>query len=395
MRRILSIFKALILSSWRSPTVIFWNIFFPIILLLILASIFTNIGKGVSVKVALVNESTTFKNTKMDFAEYISEALTGMTQATGGKTPILTLETGVTQNFLSESLEKLKTGKINAVIVIPPLFNTQVYTTIIQQNGGFKLFSKPSVQIYTLENSQTSDVAFTVLSSVLEAFNGEFLKNSGHLVDLVSPKMEYVSKSGNDFSYIDFLVPGILIMAVMTVSLFGITDDLLVQREKKVLRKLFVAPLNKSEYFWAMILSNLVIEIIQIFILLAIGFWIGARLNFNAWAILYIVLAIATTLPLGFFIASFAKSADSGNALANIFNFLFMFLGGLFFPISGVPFAIKIVAYALPTTYLGNGLRAAMGIMSSPTPSYLNVLVPLLWAIVMGVYSAKVFKWEV
>ena|GEM_PF-925962 len=394
MKRIVSIFKALMISSIRSPSVIFWNIFFPVILLLILASIFTNIGKGVSVKIAFVNESTTFKNTNMDFASYISDAFKSMSVATDGKTPILTLEAGSTQQFLNESLEKLKYGKINAIVVIPPLFNTQVYTTLLQQKSGLSLFSKPQVEIYTLQNDQTSNVAFTILSSVLEAFNSEFLKNSGNNSDFVSPVIEYISKSGQNFSYVDFVVPGILIMAVMTVSLFGITDDLLVQREKKVLRKLFVAPLNKSEYFFAMIFSNIIIEVIQIGIIIAIGFWLGATLNFNGWSIFYVIFTIVTTLPLGFFIASFAKSADSGNAMANIFNFLFMFLGGLFFPITGVPFAVKAIAYALPTTYLGNGLRSAMGVMSSPTPAYLNVIVPAAWAIVMGIYSVKTFKWE-
>ncbi len=394
MKRVFSIFKALMISSIRSPSVIFWNIFFPVILLLILASIFTNVGKEVSVKIALVNEANTFQNTNMDFASYISDAFKSLSVATDGKTPILTLEASSTQQFLNESLEKLKNGKINAVVVIPPLFNTQLYTALLGQKSGLNLFHKPQVEIYTLQNSQSSDVAFTILSSVLESFNSMISKNSGNSSDSVSPVIQYVSKNGESFSYVDFMVPGILIMAVMTVSLFGITDDLLVQREKKVLRKLFVAPLNKSEYFSAMILSNLIIEIIQIIIIMMIGFLLGANLNFNGWSIFYVIFTIATTLPFGFFIASFAKSADSGNAMANIFNFLFMFLGGLFFPITSVPFAVKVIAYALPTTYLGNGMRSAMGIMSSPTPSYLNVIVPLAWAIAMGIYSVKTFKWE-
>ncbi|BBJ28572.1 ABC transporter permease [Athalassotoga saccharophila] len=392
MKRVFAIFKALIVSSIRSPSVIFWNIFFPVILLLILASIFSNIGKEVSFRVNLVDESTTFKNTNMDFASYISEAFKEMST---GKNAVITLESSTTQNFLNESLEKLKSGKIDAVIVIPPLFNTQIYAAVVQQKGGFNLFSKPKIEVYTLENSQTSDLAFTIISSVLESFNLKILQNSGTLSDFVSPKTEYVSKNGQNFSYIDFIVPGILVMAVMTVSIFGITDDLLVQREKKVLRKLFVAPLNKGEYFWAMILSNLAIEIVQIIILLILGLYLGAHFGLGILAILYILFAIVTTLPIGFFIASFSKTSDAGNALANIFNFLFMFLGGLFFPITGVPLAVQIVAYIIPTTYLANGLRSAMGVMSSPTPMYLNILVPLIWAIVMVIYSAKVFKWEV
>ncbi|MGC8611474.1 MAG: ABC transporter permease [Athalassotoga sp.] len=392
MRRIISIFKALTLSSLRSPSVIFWNVFFPVILLLILASIFSNIGKEVSFRVNLVDESTTFKNTNMDFASYISRAFE---EISAGKNAVITLQSSTTERFLNESLKKLKSGKIDAVIVIPPLFNTQIYAAVAQQKSGLNLFSKPKIEVYTLENSETSDLAFTVISSVLESFNLKILQNSAPLSDFVSPKIEYISKNGQNFSYIDFIVPGILVMAVMTVSLFGITDDLLVQREKKVLRKLFVAPLNKSEYFWAMILSNLTVEIVQTIIILVLGIYLGSHFNIGISVLLYIIFVMVTTLPIGFFIASFAKTSDAGNALANVLNFLFMFLGGLFFPITGVPLAVKIVAYAIPTTYLANGLRWAMGTMSSPTPMYLNILVPSIWAIVMIIYSAKVFKWEV
>lgn len=398
MKRVAAVFRALLISTFRSPLGLFFTLFFPVMLLLILSSIFSNIGTSISVKVALVDESATFKNTNMDFASYIVGAFNGMATATDGKVPILDLQSSSTQAFLNSSVERLKNGKIDAVVVIPKLFNTNVYGNIARTGGlSFLKPQKADVEIYTRKNSQSSGIAYSILSSVIESFNKEFTKRTGgNMEKYVEPKSTYVT-SGNqsDFSYINFLLAGVIVMAFMTVSLFGVTDDLLMQREKKVLRRLFVTPLNRGDYFWGMTTSNLVLEVIQLGLLLAAGYWLGARINFDAMTVFYLLLTIITTLPLGFFVASFAKSANSGNSMANIFNFVFMFLGGLYFPLTGVPFAIQAVSYSIPTTYLANGLRDAMGIMPSPTPTYLNILVPSIWGIAMAVYSSRKFKWEV
>ena len=391
MRRISTIFKALFLSSLRSPVSLFWTIIFPVLLLAILGSIFSNVGKSISVKVAVVNESSTFKGTNMDFASHIVEALNEMSKATDDKTPLLSIESSTTQNFLQDSIEKLKLGKIDAIFVIPKLFNTYLYARVLHFPSKVK---SESLEIYTRRNSQSSNIAFSILDSVVGAFNNEFMKRSG-VTNQVLLKTMYVSMGSSSFSYVNFLITGIIVMAFMTVALFGVTDDLLVQREKKVLRRIFVAPVDRGHYLFGMTLSNLVLEFIQLVLILVAGIWMGAKLSFGPSAIFYLLLTLFTTMPLGFFVASFAKSANSGSALASIFNFLFMFLGGLFFPISNIPLAAKVVAYSIPTTYLANGLRASMGVSPSPTPEYLNVLVPVIWAVVMTLYSIRHFKWEV
>ena len=392
MKRTFTIFKSLSLSSLRSPGALFWTVVFPVLLLVILSSIFSNVGKSVSVKVAVVNESSTFKGTNMDFASHIVEALNGMSKATDDKTPLLSIESSTTRSFLQNSIKKLKLGKIDAVLIIPKFFNTYLYARTLH----FPLKVKnESLEIYTQRNSQSSNIAFSLLDSIVNAFNREFIKRSG-ITDQVIPEIKYVSIGKNSsFSYMNFLITGIIVMAFMTVALFGVTDDLLVQREKKVLRRIFVAPINRSHYLFGMTFSNWALEFVQLALILVVGMWMGAKLKIGPSAIFYLLLALFTTTPLGFFVSSFAKSANSGSALANVFNFFFMFLGGLFFPVNNVPTALKVFVYSIPTTYLANGLRDSMGVSPSPTPAYLNVLVPIIWAVVMTLYSMRHFKWEV
>ncbi len=392
MRQTCAVFKALFLSSLKSPGALFWTVVFPVLLLIILGSILSNVGKSISLKVAVVNKSAAFRGTNMDFSSHILQTLNSLTEATDGKAPLLSIESSSTQEFLKNALRDLKTGKTDAVLIIPKLFNTYLAAKI------FHLPPPPNLQpveIYTRSNSQSSNIAFSVLDSIITGFDRELIKRTGK-IDQIIPETKYVSMNKKEaFSYLNFLVPGIIVMAFMTVSLFGVTDDLLVQREKKVLRRIFVAPVERSHYLFGMTLSNLILELLQLLLVLVVGMWMGAKLSFEPSTVLYLILTLFTMMPLGFFVASFAKSANSGNALANVFNFLFMFLGGLFFPISGVPLAVKAVAYSIPTTYLANGLRESMGVSPSPTPFYLNIIVPIIWAVIMTLYSVRYFKWEV
>lgn len=392
MRQTYTVFKALFLSSLKSPGSLFWTVVFPVLLLIILGSILSNVGKSISLEVAVVNKSTTFKGTNMDFSSHILRALKSLTEASDDKAPLLSIESSSTQEFLEDALKGLKSGKIDAVLVIPKFFNTYL---------SAEIFHLPSptdsqfVEIYTRRNSQSSNIAFSILNSIITGFDRELIKRTGKVGQII-PETEYVSMGKKKaFSYLNFLVPGIIVMAFMTVSLFGVTDDLLVQREKKVLRRIFVAPVERHHYLFGMTLSDLILELLQLLLILVVGMWMGAKLNFGPSTIFYLIFTLFATMPMGFFVASFAKSANSGSALANIFNFLFMFLGGLFFPISGVPLVVKAIAYSIPTTYFANGLRESMGVSPSPTPFYLNIIVPTVWAVIMTLYSVRYFKWEV
>ena len=388
MKRTFSVFKALTTASVKNPSALFWMIIFPILLLLILASVFSNVQKSVNVRIAIVNENITFRRTNLDFASYITTTLEKIAHKSE-RSPISYLESATTAKALGIFLKDLKDEKIDAVMVIPKDFDSLVYAKMAK----LPLKADPIVTIYKRRNSQSSNIAFSILDSVLSSFNKRFWKmKKEHAISL---KIEYLTRNGEKFSYVDFLTTGIIVMALMTVSLFGVTDDLLVQREKKVLRRLFVSPITKIDYVLGMSLSNILLELIQITLILITGIALGAHLKIDAISIAFMLFVIASTMPFGFFVASISKSANSGNAIANILNFLFMFLGGLFFPVNNVPFIVKIMAYSLPTTYLANGLRSLMGVSYSTTPLYLNIFVPLGWAAFTLFYSVKKFKWEV
>ena len=69
-----------------------------------------------------------------------------------------------------------------------------------------------------------------------------------------------------------------------------------------------------------------------------------------------------------------------------------MFLGGLYFPVFDLPWGIRWLVYALPTTYLVELSRRVMGYQFVPLSVGWLIAVPLIWTTVSLVTFAVNFK---
>jgi hypothetical protein len=72
-----------------------------------------------------------------------------------------------------------------------------------------------------------------------------------------------------------------------------------------------------------------------------------------------VLISVASTFP-GLFIAVAVSEVFEAQTFSNFFRFPMIFLCGLFFPISALPFFLKPLAYALPLTYGADMLHGAI-----------------------------------
>ena len=72
-----------------------------------------------------------------------------------------------------------------------------------------------------------------------------------------------------------------------------------------------------------------------------------------------ILIAVVSTF-LGLFIAVAVNEVFEAQTFSNFFRFPMIFLCGLFFPISSLPFFLKPISYLLPLTYGADMLHGAI-----------------------------------
>ncbi|MHB8393555.1 MAG: ABC transporter permease [Candidatus Dormibacteria bacterium] len=191
---------------------------------------------------------------------------------------------------------------------------------------------------------------------------------------------------------IDFLVPGILTLALMSTGLVTLGISTAYQRYYRVLKRLGGTPLRRGALVAAKATSVLLIEVGQVVLLLLIaslGFgWRGH--GSPLLVVLVLMLGAFTFAAIGLTMAG-ALRAELTLGGANGLYLLFLVLGGIAVPIRQLPFFIQPIASALPPSAVSASLRALLEGRPFPTTS-LALLAG--WALVSGAAAVFWFRWE-
>lgn len=194
-------------------------------------------------------------------------------------------------------------------------------------------------------------------------------------------------------SAINFLLPGILALAIIAAGMVNLGIATAYERYYGVLKRLGSSPLPRSGLIVAKILSILVLEVVQVILLVGVAILLYSwRPAGNAGlALLVIALGTVTFAALGLAMAG-ALRAELTLAGANALFLLFVLLGGGILPLNHLPAALAAFAQILPAAALTQALQAAMTNRAA-FPGF-ALLVLGVWAIVILALAIRTFKWE-
>jgi ABC-2 type transport system permease protein len=201
---------------------------------------------------------------------------------------------------------------------------------------------------------------------------------------------------GVSFSFIEFFLPGVIGISLMTNGVQALSSTFVAFREQGILRRIKGTPFPLWQFILSRIVTQVVIAVFQIIILIAV-----ARLLFNvqiansypAIAVLVIVGAF-TFLSIGFIVSAFAGNTDVADAAGTLITLPMMFLSGVFFPTDDAPAFLKPIIQVLPLTYLVDGLREVMIRGVGIGDVWFEILVLGGTAVVGFLISVYFFRWE-
>jgi ABC-2 type transport system permease protein len=189
------------------------------------------------------------------------------------------------------------------------------------------------------------------------------------------------------------VVPGLIGLTL----LFSCTSmaAIVITFEKRIgaLERLLLAPLNFRTILLGKTLGSsvfgLVITIvITIFLIPIIGLSINYPFSFS---LIIILSGIAFSL-LGILISVGVKEVFEAMTMSNFFRFPMIFLCGVFFPVSSMPFPLPILSYFLPLTYTVDGLKHCLLEDKGMIPLSLDLLILLGFVILLYGLSLFIFK---
>ncbi|TYB70358.1 ABC transporter permease [Nonomuraea sp. PA05] len=191
---------------------------------------------------------------------------------------------------------------------------------------------------------------------------------------------------------VDFLVPGVLALAVMSTAFTGQAIGTGFERRYGVLKRLGATPLSRSGLMLAKTAAVAGVELIQAVVIVAVGLALGWRPQGSfLGAVVLIVLGTAAFSGLGLLMAGTLR-AEATLAAANLVYLVLLGVGGVMFPLSKFPDGVRPVLEALPISALTSGLRAVLA-QGAALP-LVPVLVLAAWAVVSLGLVSRTFRWE-
>ena len=352
-----------ILETIREPEVLFWGIIFPVLISIGLGLAFTQSSES-KFRVVVMEKTPTHLDSLLSVYASTETDKQGVVHIwkiadkTLGNTVFHFLH-----NNWDAGIVSLKRGEADLLVS--------------DSLGAIRYHFDP-------HNSQ-SQLAYLKLSALLQS-PVSFQQNS-------SANIEPLRLKG--VRYIDFLVPGLIAMGIMSSMMWGVSYTLIERRSQKLLRRLVATPMKKSYFIFAMMFVRILMNLIEaVIIFLATALLFGIVIQGNIGALLFLFLAgnIAFT-GIAVLVSCKTSKTEVGTGWINAVQMPMMILSGIFFSYHNFPSWSIPVIKLLPLTALTDGIRSIF----NEGAGWMEILTPSIalsaFGFVCFAIGMKLFKW--
>ena len=279
---------------------------------------------------------------------------------------------------LEEAKEELKKGNLNAILIIPEGFSSDIeesrqgiLTLIIDQSNpqissiltGMMekivdgLASKVAIEklVGMMATELTTDKPAPPGSTIAPSLQSQ--PNPQALIKPFIIKTEGLVPG--EQNYFQFMAPGIIAMVVVMAVMIGLAASISREKELGTLDGILVAPISRLCIILGKALSQTTRGLLQgsIVLLLSI-FLFGVKIYGSIPLVaLLLFLGVFSFIGLGILISAIAAEQETAMMIMMTLTFPMIFLSGVFFPIEQMPGFMQIISRILPLTYAIEALR--------------------------------------
>ncbi|MCF2143735.1 MAG: ABC transporter permease [Candidatus Heimdallarchaeota archaeon] len=360
MRRIFTLIGGRSLRYFRSPNVVFWSIIYPIVLVLIFGAIF---GRA------------EFQTLNLDVVDQDHSEQSAYFMGLLENTTTLKVNE-VTEPIISPE-EWLKENNRFVLLVIPPTWGVKLSLNLTA-----------NLTIYYDPSSYSAKTVIDIVNEVVMDYN--ILIMPIELKFGMDVEYNYVA----NLSYIDSLVPGIIMIAISTIALFTSVNYDLEEKESNFLSKLATTPLTRFELVFSRQLWQLLLVFIAstLVILFALIFSFNI-LSLHPLMLLFIIFGTLTFSGIGFILVRLISNPDGIMIVSILFLVPQIILSGVIIPLLDFPQFLRALARIFPLYYLTEGIRYTL--MGTFTGGFwLHFALSAVFAFIFQILGILAIKWR-
>ncbi len=231
-------------------------------------------------------------------------------------------------------------------------------------------------------------------SRLARALVDDALQRGEGRADAFAARSELTTEVGS--RYIDFLVPGLIGLGLMSTGFWGIGFSLAEMRTKRLLKRLVATPMRRSDFLLSFVVVRallLLVELPPLLVFARLAFSVKVHGSYGALALIALVGGL-TFAAMGLLLACRSDNPQMVSGMINIASFPMYLCSGVFFASSRFPDALQPAIRALPLTALVDGLRAVM-VEGAGTAGVLRELgVMTCWGVGCFALAIRLFRWR-
>ncbi|MEO8799776.1 MAG: ABC transporter permease [Polyangiaceae bacterium] len=195
--------------------------------------------------------------------------------------------------------------------------------------------------------------------------------------------------------YIDFLIPGLIGIGLMSSGLWGVGFALTEMRTKKLLKRLIATPMRKADFLASFLIVRSLFVIFEVPPLLLFGWLVFGVETRGSWLLLAGVTLVGTLTfaGLGLLIGSRTSSSEVVQGLINFVSLPMYMCSGVFFSADRFPDWLQPVIRVLPLTALNDALRAVITDGAGLRVVALPIAILMGWGVASFAIALRSFRW--
>jgi ABC-type polysaccharide/polyol phosphate export permease len=196
--------------------------------------------------------------------------------------------------------------------------------------------------------------------------------------------------------YVDFLVPGLVGLGIMSNAVWGIGFSIVDARRRKLTKRLIATPMSRTQYLASYLVWRMLILTVEIGLPIGFGalvFGVPVRGRLIDLLILCVMSSLSFS-ALGLLIASRARTIEAVSNLMNLIQVPMWILSGVFFSSQRFPDVVQPLIKALPLTAVIEALRGHMLQGASLLQLAPQLAVLAGWLVVCFTLAMKLFRWR-
>ncbi len=358
--------------KWNKPVLVLLYIFTPIIITLIMWFAFgggSSGGNFAPIKIAIVNN---------DKEGIISKFFVNALSDEKLKDKIITKVVNI-----EESENLINNRKVSAILIIPENFS---HDLIEMKKTHILLIKNPAQMIYPSIVEIGMNIVKDITNFMLTLFEneinmikksmdkGEKISNNDliklyeksrvkirKLIEIFNDRgigIKEIKTKKKGGSYVIYIFSGMGFFFLFFIS-NAFLEDMVKDRKKFVLKRLFLSELKKSEYYFSKLLSA-VIFLLTIELVLSLSGRIIFSIKTNNIFLLSIMLLVSSLMLslISIFVVGISKNHNQVHNINMIIVFLFAILGGSLIPVSSLPSSVRMFSVISPLYYITQGINS-------------------------------------